>query len=88
MKIKRQKHSVKTKIRLFCSKEEPQRSSWSRIRATGAAEDTEKHKEDDPVAKTREDDNSGVVERRPDEARCHHSAAEDSESHGRKNYAE
>ena len=52
MKIKRQKHSVKTKIRQICSMEEPPRSSWSRIRDTGAAEDTEKHKEDDPVAKT------------------------------------
>ena len=52
MKIKRQKHSVKIKIRLFCSKEEPLRSSWSRIKATGAAEDTEKQQEDDPVAKT------------------------------------
>ena len=55
MKIKRQKHSVKTKIWLFCSKEEPQRSSWSRIRATGSAEGTEKQQEEDPVAKTRED---------------------------------
>ena len=87
MKIKRQKHSVKTKIRLFCSKEEPQRSSWSRTRATGAAEGTEKQQEEDPVAKTREDDNSGVAGRRLDEAKCHHSAAEDSESHGRRNYA-
>ena len=69
MKIKRQKHSVKTKIRLFCSKEEPQRSSWSRIRATEAAEGTEKHKEDEPVSKTREDGNGGEAERPPDEAR-------------------
>ena len=52
MKIKRQKHSVKTKLRLFCSKEDPPRSSWSRIIVTGVAEGTEKHKEDDPVAKT------------------------------------
>ena len=66
MIIKRQKHSVKTKIRLFCSKEEPLRSSWSRIRATGAAE---KQQEDDPVAKTREDGNGSMTERRPDEAR-------------------
>ena len=88
MKIKRQKHSVKTKIRLFCSKEKPQRSSWSRIRATGAAEDTEKQQEDDPVAKTREDGNGGMAGRRLDEARCHHSAAEDSGSCDRMNYAE
>ena len=52
MKIKRQKHSVKTKIRLFCSKEEQQRSSWSRIRATGSEEGTENQQEEDPVAKT------------------------------------
>ena len=72
MKIKRQKHSVKTKIRLFCSKEEPLRSSWSRIRVTGSAEDTEKQQEEDPVAKTWEDDNRGEAERPPDEARwCH-----------------
>ena len=69
MKIKRQKHSVKTKIRKICSKEEPPRSSWSRIKVTGAAEDTEKHKEDDPVAKTREDGNGGEAERPPEEAR-------------------
>ena len=52
MKIKRQKHSVKIKIRLFCSKEQSPRSSWSRIRATGAAEGTEKQQEEDPVVKT------------------------------------
>ena len=88
MKIKRQKHSVKIKIRLFCSKEQSSKSSWSRIRATGAAEGTEKQKGDHPVAKTREDGNGSMTERRLDEARCHHSAAEDSESHGRRNYAE
>ena len=68
--------------------EDPPRSSWSRIRATGAAEGTEKQKGDHPVAKTREDGNGRMTERRPDEARCHHSAAEDSGSHGRMNYAE
>ena len=56
--------------------------------ATGAAEDTKKQQEDDPVAKTREDGNGGVAGRRLDETRCHHSAAEDSGSYGRKNYAE
>ena len=40
MKIKRQKHSVKIKIRLFCSKEQSPRSSWGRIRATGTARDS------------------------------------------------
>ena len=71
MKIKRQKHSVKTKIRLFCSMEDPPRSSWSRIRATGAAENTDKQQYDNPVVKTQEDDNSGVTERRLEEARFH-----------------
>ena len=88
MKIKRQKHSVKIKIRLFCSKEEPQRSSWSRIRTTRTAEFTRNQQEEDPVAKTSEDDNGGVAARRLDEAKCHYSAAEDSGRHGRKNYAE
>ena len=56
--------------------------------ATGTAEGTEKQKGDHPVANTREDGNGSMTERRLDEARCHHSAAEDSESHSRKNYAE
>ena len=47
-----------------------------------------KQQEDDPVAKTWEDDNSDMAGRTPDETRCHHSAAEDSGSCGRMNYAE
>ena len=55
--------------------------------ATGTAEGTEKQQEDNLVVKKREVGHGGMTERRPDEARCHHSAAEDSGSHGRMNYA-